>query len=176
MAKCDVCGKTTLIPETFGEVNVCKVCFMKANGIMWKRQYEKYEDAEKWRSKALESANKNNFPEFVVDAINEFFYDQFDSMSACDCCGQPVKHLQLIGKSNICKCCFAKINIAAWKETEYDDNEEVERNRRKVLKIASNNNFTPIVVEGINMLANFVLEYLFTRFVVYRNSCDTAEK
>ena len=31
------------------------------------------------------------------------------------------------------------------------------------------------LVEGINMLANFVLEYLFTRFVVYRNSCDTAE-
>ena len=32
------------------------------------------------------------------------------------------------------------------------------------------------LVEGLNMLANFVLEYLFTRFVVYRNSCDTAEK
>ena len=31
------------------------------------------------------------------------------------------------------------------------------------------------LVEGLNMLANFVLEYLFTRFVVYRNSCDTAE-
>ena len=31
------------------------------------------------------------------------------------------------------------------------------------------------LVEAINMLANFVLEYLFTRFVVYRNSCDTAE-
>ena len=30
------------------------------------------------------------------------------------------------------------------------------------------------LVEGINMLANFVLEYFFTRFVVYRNSCDTA--
>ena len=32
------------------------------------------------------------------------------------------------------------------------------------------------LVEGLNMLANFVLEYLFTRFVVYRKSCDTAEK
>ena len=31
------------------------------------------------------------------------------------------------------------------------------------------------LVEGLNMLANFVLEYLFTRFVVYRNSCDTAK-
>lgn len=32
------------------------------------------------------------------------------------------------------------------------------------------------LVEAINMLFNFVLEFLFTRFVVYRNSCDTAEK
>lgn len=30
------------------------------------------------------------------------------------------------------------------------------------------------LVEAINMISNFVLEYLFTRFVVYRNSCDTA--
>lgn len=32
------------------------------------------------------------------------------------------------------------------------------------------------IVEAINMISNFVLEYLFTRFVVYRNSCDTAEE
>ena len=32
------------------------------------------------------------------------------------------------------------------------------------------------LVEAINMIANFLLEYLFTRFMVYRNSCDTAEK
>jgi putative flippase GtrA len=29
------------------------------------------------------------------------------------------------------------------------------------------------VVEIITMLANFVLEFLYNRFVVYRNSCDT---
>ncbi len=32
------------------------------------------------------------------------------------------------------------------------------------------------LVEGINMVANLVLEFLYMRFVVYRNSCDTAEK
>lgn len=32
------------------------------------------------------------------------------------------------------------------------------------------------LVEGINMVANFVLEFLFTRFVVYKNSCDTVAK
>lgn len=30
------------------------------------------------------------------------------------------------------------------------------------------------IVEIVTMLANFVLEFLFTRFVVYRGSCDTA--
>lgn len=39
---------------------------------------------------------------------------------------------------------------------------------------ATGANWNEYLVEAINMLANFVLEYLFTRFVVYRNSCDTA--
>ena len=30
------------------------------------------------------------------------------------------------------------------------------------------------IVLGITMVLNFVLEFLFTRYVVYRNSCDTA--
>lgn len=41
---------------------------------------------------------------------------------------------------------------------------------------ATQNGWNEYLVEAINMIANFVLEYLFTRFVVYRNSCDTAEK
>ena len=41
---------------------------------------------------------------------------------------------------------------------------------------ATSANWNEYLVEGINMIANFVLEYLFTRFVVYRNSCDTAEQ
>ena len=32
------------------------------------------------------------------------------------------------------------------------------------------------VILALTMISNFVLEYLFTRYVVYRNSCDTAEK
>ena len=31
------------------------------------------------------------------------------------------------------------------------------------------------VVLIVSMLANFVLEFLYSRYVVYRNSCDTAE-
>lgn len=32
------------------------------------------------------------------------------------------------------------------------------------------------VVQAIMMVSNLVLEYFYTRFVVYRNSCDTAVK
>lgn len=33
-----------------------------------------------------------------------------------------------------------------------------------------------IIVEGVTMLLNFVLEFFFCRFVIYRDSVDTAEK
>lgn len=150
MAKCDVCGKTSLLPEKFGEVNVCKICFMKANGPFWKRQYERHDDAEKHRCKAVEAARKQNFPQPVIDSINDYFVAQMDSMLVCDCCGQPVQHRQPLDKANICKACFSKINVSAWKETDYEDNEEVEENRKKLLKIATKNGFPPIVVKGIN--------------------------
>ena len=32
------------------------------------------------------------------------------------------------------------------------------------------------IVLAVTMLSNFVLEYLYTRYIVYRNSCDTAKK
>lgn len=150
MAKCDVCGKNSLLPEKFGEVNICKVCFMKVKGPFWKHQYDRHEDAEKHRSKALEAAHMQNFPQPVVSAINDFFMAQMNSMLVCDCCGLPVQHRKPLGKANICKDCFGKINTSAWKVTEYEDNEAVEKNRAKVLKIASKNDFPPIVVEAIN--------------------------
>ena len=31
------------------------------------------------------------------------------------------------------------------------------------------------LVEILTMLSNFILEFLYTRFVIYRNSCDTAK-
>ncbi len=32
------------------------------------------------------------------------------------------------------------------------------------------------IVLAVSMISNLILEYLYTRFVVYRNSCDTASK
>lgn len=150
MVKCDVCGKTSLLPEKFGEINVCKICFVKVNGPFWKHQYDRYEDAEKNRCKALGAVNKQSFPQPVVSAINDYFMAQINSMQVCDCCGQPVQYHESLGRANICKNCYGKINISEWQATKYEDNEAVEKNRGKVLKIAAKNGFPPIVIDGIN--------------------------
>lgn len=42
--------------------------------------------------------------------------------------------------------------------------------------LAKNAGANEYVVVAITMILNFVLEFLWTRFVVYRNSCDTAVK
>ena len=41
--------------------------------------------------------------------------------------------------------------------------------------LAENNGVNEYIVLAVTMLLNFVLEYLYTRYVVYRNSCDTAK-
>lgn len=41
---------------------------------------------------------------------------------------------------------------------------------------AAEKNMNALFVEALVLIANFVLEFLYTRFVVYRNSCDTAAK
>lgn len=42
--------------------------------------------------------------------------------------------------------------------------------------LAENNNVNEYIILAVTMISNFVLEYLYTRFIVYRNSCDTLEK
>lgn len=150
MAKCDVCGKNSLMPQKLGAVKICKVCFIKAGGPLWKRDYEKYDDAEKNRIKALEAAEKLNFPQLVITAINDFFVVQMNSMTRCGCCGQTVKNLRKLEQNKICEQCWNKINISEWRKNEYEDNAEVEKNRQKLLKVASANNFSSSVVEAIN--------------------------
>ena len=41
-------------------------------------------------------------------------------------------------------------------------------------ELATNSGVHDWIVLGVTMVSNFVLEYLYTRFIVYRNSCDTA--
>ncbi len=40
--------------------------------------------------------------------------------------------------------------------------------------LAESSGVNEYVVLAVTMISNFVLEYLYTRYVVYRNSCDTA--
>jgi putative flippase GtrA len=42
--------------------------------------------------------------------------------------------------------------------------------------LAARHNVNEYVVLAVTMIANFVLEFLYTRYIVYRNSCDTAVK
>ena len=41
--------------------------------------------------------------------------------------------------------------------------------------LAEGSGVNGFIVEIVTMLSNFVLEFLYNRFVVYRNSCDTIE-
>lgn len=43
-------------------------------------------------------------------------------------------------------------------------------------ELAENGGVNEYIVLAVTMISNFVLEFLYTRFVVYRNSCDTAVK
>lgn len=43
-------------------------------------------------------------------------------------------------------------------------------------QLAENKNVNEYVILIVTMLSNFVLEFLYTRYVVYRNSCDTVVK
>lgn len=42
--------------------------------------------------------------------------------------------------------------------------------------LAENLGWNDFIVTGLNMLANFILEYLWDEFVVFRNTIDTKEK
>ena len=43
-------------------------------------------------------------------------------------------------------------------------------------QVAENNNVNEYVILATTMVSNFVLEFLYTRYIVYKGSCDTAKK
>ena len=40
-------------------------------------------------------------------------------------------------------------------------------------ELAENNGVNEYIVLIVTMVSNFILEFLYTRFIVYKNSCDT---
>ena len=43
-------------------------------------------------------------------------------------------------------------------------------------QFAVNHGWNSLLVEILTMLSNFILEFIYARFVVYKNSCDTAQQ
>lgn len=151
MKKCDVCNKTTILPENIGSATICKICLLKINGIMWK--YKKIEDGNilnKYRDKALSLAKKYNYPDKVITGINEYFISQESSMKKCEACGISVLLPQKLGKTNLCKKCYDLIDIPELKRTKYFDQNELNKGREKVLKVANDNNFPLKTINYIN--------------------------
>ncbi len=161
MIQCDVCGKKSMLPEKLGNANICKVCFLKVNGPFWKyRTYEKYDDATKQRFNALASAKSQNFPEPVLAGINAYFDAQISGMMNCDGCGLTVRTLHPIGTGKLCKKCFSKIEKTGFnkKKGDFEDNIEVEDARKKALQIAYKQQFSPIIIDGLNKHFDSMIE------------------
>ena len=151
MKKCDVCGATTILPEKLGDSCICKKCFIKVNGPIWKyRKYEKYDSVEKNRVKVVEKAELLNFPKAVIEGINVYFDEQEKQMMQCDVCGNVVQTLHNLSQAKICKKCFAKINNSEWKQEDYLSNEDVDINKEKVIKIALKHGYPQNVIDGIS--------------------------
>ncbi len=150
MKQCDVCNKNSLFPEKFGSATLCKICFFKAGGLVWKRVYEKHSDAEKKQRYAIKKAQQQSFPQEIINELNNYFSAQMNKMVSCACCGQLVRQLHPIMNNNICAACLKKLNIAELKQDDYDDNESVERNRKHLLKIAQRNKFSQDIIDALN--------------------------
>ncbi len=42
-------------------------------------------------------------------------------------------------------------------------------------QVATDKGINEYIILAVSMISNLVLEYLYTRFIVYKNSCDTAK-
>lgn len=151
MLKCDACNKMILIPERVGDSILCNSCLLKINGIMWKfRKFDKNSELEKNREKALELAQKSNFPDKVINSINIHFDNQKVDMKKCDNCGEITKSVTNLGNSILCEKCFSKIKTGDWNRKDYFDKPELDKAKDKVIKKAKNNGFSDIIISDIN--------------------------
>lgn len=152
MKKCDVCNKTSLLPENLGEINICKMCFLKINGPMWKyRKIESMSELEQYHKKAISSAEKNEFPRQVVDGIDDYFGKRESNMQKCDACGEKMLTIVKMNNAKICKKCYSKIELKEWKNKNYVSREQLDTEKDKIIQIAQKNNYPK---EAINFIDN----------------------
>lgn len=151
MIKCDVCDKITILPESIGDANICKICFFKIQGPIWKYvTFENLKTAEKAKIKAIQLAKKENYPQNVITGIEKYFDQNNSNMQQCNICKEYILTTKNIGKNTLCKKCYAKIDTNDWKKNEFETNEEVEKSRNKIITIAKNNNFPDSIIKDIN--------------------------
>ena len=145
MALCDVCGKPSLLPEHLGGSNICKVCFLKISGPLWKyKTYERFDELDEQRRRVIENAEKLGFSQIALEGINTFFEQQTMRMMRCDACGVVVQSLEQVEHTKLCRACFSKVHLDDW------DNEEPETNRCRLKEIALQNNFPQNVKDALD--------------------------
>lgn len=156
--KCDICNKNTMLPVNIEESYICKLCFTKLNGPLWKYiPHDKFKTVNKLKNSTLEKAKSLKCPKIVIDSLSNYFNKLTATMNKCDGCGEIVHNLRSIGESKLCKSCYLEIDKHGWNEDEYVDNDSVEVNRNKVLKIATRKGFTQQIINDIN--AHFDSKY-----------------
>lgn len=148
---CDICNKKTILPVRIGSSYICKSCFVKLNGPIWKYfPWDSYKSVEKLKNNTIEKAQLLDCPERVIESLSGYFDNVMATMNKCDGCSEIVQKLHSIGVSYLCKHCYSAIDNSAWNNDEYEDNEAVEVNRNKILKKAKKEGFPQKVINDIN--------------------------
>lgn len=151
MKRCDVCNKTSLLPENLGKINICKICFLKINGPAWKyKKIESMHELEKYHEKAISSALKNDFPKQVIDEINNYFSQKKSTMERCDACGEEMLTIIKMNDAKICKKCYSKIESKEWKNKNYTSREQLDIEKNKIIQIAQKSNYPKEAIKFIN--------------------------
>lgn len=112
--------------------------------------HDKYKTVKKLKNSTLKKAKSLNCDNVVLESIAYYFDGLTATMNMCDGCGELVQNLRSIGYSKLCKSCYLEIDNRAWNEDEYMDNESVEINRIKILKIAKREGFSQQIIDDIN--------------------------
>lgn len=71
-------------------------------------------------------------------------------MEVCSECGKNSLFPEKYGRIALCKVCAMKILSPTWKNKEYSSNEDVEKQKEKVIKLANTSKFSTDVIEGLS--------------------------
>ena len=74
MATCGVCGKNSILPETYGTLTLCKKCAIKILTPTWKNKvYSTNEEVARERDSVIRMATSAAFPQSAIDALQQYF-------------------------------------------------------------------------------------------------------